>query len=112
MNAIQSHMVRPHIVLVAGGTGGHVIPALALASELARRRMEISFITDIRGKRFIPANAPAMVHQVRAATFSGRTVLARLLVPFEILAGLIKALVILRRIKPAAQAPHSRAKRT
>ncbi len=38
-----------HIVVAAGGTGGHVVPAFALAQALTRRGYEISLITDNRG---------------------------------------------------------------
>jgi UDP-N-acetylglucosamine--N-acetylmuramyl-(pentapeptide) pyrophosphoryl-undecaprenol N-acetylglucosamine transferase len=38
-----------HIVLAAGGTGGHVVPAYALAQSLTRRGYDISLITDSRG---------------------------------------------------------------
>ncbi len=38
-----------HIILAAGGTGGHVVPAYALAQSLTRRGYEISLITDSRG---------------------------------------------------------------
>ena len=37
---------KKHIVLTAGGTGGHVFPAEALAKELTGRNIDISFITD------------------------------------------------------------------
>ena len=42
------------IVLVAGGTGGHVFPALALAEELLAQENSIIFITDRRGQTYIP----------------------------------------------------------
>jgi UDP-N-acetylglucosamine--N-acetylmuramyl-(pentapeptide) pyrophosphoryl-undecaprenol N-acetylglucosamine transferase len=38
-----------HIIVAAGGTGGHVVPAYALAQALTRRGYEISLITDSRG---------------------------------------------------------------
>ena len=38
-----------HFVLAAGGTGGHLIPAFALAQELERRGHHIALITDERG---------------------------------------------------------------
>ncbi len=41
-----------HIILAAGGTGGHVVPAYALAKSLNRRGYEISLITDSRGVRY------------------------------------------------------------
>lgn len=38
-----------HFVLAAGGTGGHLIPAFALATELERRGHHVALITDARG---------------------------------------------------------------
>ena len=39
-----------HFVLAAGGTGGHLIPAFALATELDRRGHHVALITDARGE--------------------------------------------------------------
>lgn len=43
------------IILVAGGTGGHVFPALSLAQELEAQGHDILFFTDSRGARLIPS---------------------------------------------------------
>ena len=43
-------MSAPLIVLAAGGTGGHVFPAEALAGELIARGYRAALITDGRGK--------------------------------------------------------------
>ena len=51
-----------HYVLAAGGTGGHMIPAFALACELERRGHHVALITDERGAKipgkpeFLPAH--------------------------------------------------------
>ena len=51
-----------HYVLAAGGTGGHLIPAFALATELDRRGHHVALITDERGANipgkpeFLPAH--------------------------------------------------------
>ncbi|MCB2087478.1 MAG: undecaprenyldiphospho-muramoylpentapeptide beta-N-acetylglucosaminyltransferase [Sphingomonadaceae bacterium] len=51
-----------HYVLAAGGTGGHLIPAFALASELERRGHHVALVTDTRGAEipgkpdFLPAH--------------------------------------------------------
>ncbi|MFC0685165.1 undecaprenyldiphospho-muramoylpentapeptide beta-N-acetylglucosaminyltransferase [Novosphingobium clariflavum] len=42
-------LVSRHYVLAAGGTGGHLIPAFALAAELDRRGHHVALITDERG---------------------------------------------------------------
>ena len=41
---------KPLIILTAGGTGGHVYPAEALAEELEARGYRLALITDARGK--------------------------------------------------------------
>ncbi len=43
--------VQRHYILAAGGTGGHMVPAHALAHELARRGHRVALITDERGRR-------------------------------------------------------------
>ena len=51
-----------HFVLAAGGTGGHLLPAFALATELERRGHHVALITDARGAQipgkpdFLPAH--------------------------------------------------------
>ncbi len=55
-------VVSRHYVLAAGGTGGHLIPAFALAVELERRGHHIALVTDDRGAKipgkpdFLPAH--------------------------------------------------------
>ena len=44
-------MISKHFVLAAGGTGGHMIPAHALAAELIRRGHHVALITDERGAK-------------------------------------------------------------
>lgn len=54
--------VSRHFVLAAGGTGGHLIPAFALAAELDRRGHHVALVTDARGAKipgkpdFLPAH--------------------------------------------------------
>ncbi len=57
--------VSRHYVLAAGGTGGHLMPAFALASELERRGHHVALITDERGAA-IPGK-PDFLHRPRPA---------------------------------------------
>ena len=45
-------MTAKHFVLAAGGTGGHMVPAAALAAELGRRGHYVALVSDERGVRF------------------------------------------------------------
>ncbi|MDP1730011.1 MAG: undecaprenyldiphospho-muramoylpentapeptide beta-N-acetylglucosaminyltransferase [Devosia sp.] len=89
-------------VLMAGGTGGHLFPAMALAQELRRRGHVVQLMTDHRvgdyGKGF-PARE---IHIVPAATPSIRNPVKFLLAAFKIAWGTAVAWFKLREIKPDA----------
>ena len=63
--------VTRHYVLAAGGTGGHLIPAFALAIELERRGHHVALITDERGAR-LPGKPESVVAHVLPAGRIGK----------------------------------------
>ena len=60
-----------NFVLAAGGTGGHMIPAHALAAELRSRRHGVLLITDERGSRFPGLFDGVPVHILPAGRLGG-----------------------------------------
>jgi UDP-N-acetylglucosamine--N-acetylmuramyl-(pentapeptide) pyrophosphoryl-undecaprenol N-acetylglucosamine transferase len=90
------------IVLSAGGTGGHLFPAQALAQELLRRGRRIVVMTDARGTQYPTYFPGAAIEIVPAAAFSDRSKLRLMTAPFEIVAGIVVASVKLLRMRPAA----------
>jgi UDP-N-acetylglucosamine--N-acetylmuramyl-(pentapeptide) pyrophosphoryl-undecaprenol N-acetylglucosamine transferase len=90
------------IVLSAGGTGGHLFPAQALAQEMLRRGRDVVVMTDARGRNYGTAFPGARVEGVPAATFADRSPLSRVLAPFAILSGVFVGLGKLVKLKPAA----------
>jgi len=60
-----------HYVLAAGGTGGHMVPAAALAAELMRRGHSVALISDERGVRFPDLFDGIATHVVPASRFAG-----------------------------------------
>ena len=93
---------RETVVISAGGSGGHLFPAQALADELVRRGMTIVVMTDRRGTIYTKAFPQAVIETVPSAAFSDRSVVRLLTAPFEIAAGIVVALVKLNRIRPLA----------
>lgn len=69
MNSDNPKGASRHFVLAAGGTGGHMIPAFALATELEQRGHHVALITDERGAN-IPGKPDALtVHVLPAGRF-------------------------------------------
>jgi UDP-N-acetylglucosamine--N-acetylmuramyl-(pentapeptide) pyrophosphoryl-undecaprenol N-acetylglucosamine transferase len=89
------------MVLAAGGTGGHMFPALSLAAELRARGQPVVIVCDARGARYL---GPDVEHRlIQAASPTGR--LGARLAGFGRLAiGFGQSLRILRDVRPAAVA--------
>jgi len=60
-----------HYVLAAGGTGGHMVPAAALATELTRRGHHVALVSDARGVRFPGLFDGIQTHVLPAGRFAG-----------------------------------------
>jgi UDP-N-acetylglucosamine--N-acetylmuramyl-(pentapeptide) pyrophosphoryl-undecaprenol N-acetylglucosamine transferase len=65
-------MSKGVIFLAAGGTGGHLFPAEALAHDLIARGWDIHLATDDRAQRFTGSFPATKVHIIRSATIGGR----------------------------------------
>lgn len=95
-------MSKPLTVLVmAGGTGGHVFPALAVAEELRTRGHSIHWLGTARGieMRLVPA-ADIPLHLIKVEGVRGRGVTGLFKAPFLISYALGQALKLIRKINP------------
>lgn len=91
---------RGVIVLAAGGTGGHLFPAEALAHELQARGWDVHLATDARAQRFAGAFAEDHVHVIRSATIAGRNPIALLKTFWSLWQGNLDSRKLFRRLKP------------
>jgi UDP-N-acetylglucosamine--N-acetylmuramyl-(pentapeptide) pyrophosphoryl-undecaprenol N-acetylglucosamine transferase len=89
-------------VLAAGGTGGHLFPAQALAGELMRRGRRVVVMTDGRGHNYGNAFPGAEIATVPAATFAGRSLFGRIGAFGVIALGIAIALTKLLNLRPRA----------
>lgn len=90
------------IALAAGGTGGHLFPAEALAQELKRRGHAVLLVTDARGARYA-ANFPADERfEISAATPSIGGPVAKAAAAISIAGGLFTSLREFKKRKPQA----------
>jgi len=95
-------LTKSRVMVAAGGTGGHLFPAFALAEELGRRGYEVDLVTEQRGERY-DTNFPARkVYYVPSATLGGRSPQAVAKTGLTLSRGVISALRMLGEAKPAA----------
>jgi UDP-N-acetylglucosamine--N-acetylmuramyl-(pentapeptide) pyrophosphoryl-undecaprenol N-acetylglucosamine transferase len=94
--------MAPLLLIAAGGTGGHMFPAQALAEAMVARGWRVKLSTDARGARYAGGfPREVAIEQVASATFARGGVLAKALVPLRIAGGVLGALWTMLRDKPA-----------
>jgi UDP-N-acetylglucosamine--N-acetylmuramyl-(pentapeptide) pyrophosphoryl-undecaprenol N-acetylglucosamine transferase len=97
-----SAATRPLILLAAGGTGGHLFPAEALAAVLMKRGCDVRLMTDARALRYSGLFSPDMIDVVPSETIRGRNPVALAKTASFLGAGLLRAIQLIRRLQPAA----------
>ncbi|KGF70585.1 UDP-diphospho-muramoylpentapeptide beta-N-acetylglucosaminyltransferase [Hoeflea sp. BAL378] len=89
-------------LLAAGGTGGHLFPAEALAHELIARGHRVHLVTDSRAERYAGKFPASEVHIVRSATIGSKNPLKLARSLWTLFQGVREAGRLLRRIRPDA----------
>ena len=91
-----------HYVLAAGGTGGHMVPAAALAEELTRRGHRVALVSDARGVRFPGLFENVQTHVLPAGRFQMKKPQGWASAVREMWRGRAMARELYRTFKPAA----------
>ena len=91
------------IMIMAGGTGGHVFPALAVADELRSRGVDVEWFGTRRGieAELVPANNIPL-HFIEVAGVRGKGVMTLLKAPLLLLKAVSQARALLKQHRPDA----------
>lgn len=95
-------MAKGTILLAAGGTGGHLFPAEALAHELKARGWSVHLATDDRAERFAGQFPADTIHPIPSATIGSKNPLALARTFWKLWRGVRVASTVIARIRPAA----------
>lgn len=94
--------LSPKVLIMAGGTGGHVFPALTIAQELLARGSQVEWLGTRAGiEARVLADTAIRLHFISVAGLRGKSLLRKVLAPFSVLWAVIQAMKLIHRVNPA-----------
>lgn len=101
MSALERRSRRLTVLIMAGGTGGHVHPALAVAEQLRADGSEVVWLGVREGlEAELVARAGIRICYIRVSGLRGRGLLGWLLAPFKLLTPLLQSIAVIRQFRP------------
>ncbi|ACT58095.1 undecaprenyldiphospho-muramoylpentapeptide beta-N-acetylglucosaminyltransferase [Hirschia baltica] len=101
MTNLPSNDASPLVIIAAGGTGGHMFPAQAFATEMVKRGWRVGLVTDDRGMKYVENFPAEWIEQVKAATIGSKRPDKLIVSALKIKAGIGAAKKHMKRVKPA-----------
>ena len=88
-----------NILIITGGTGGHVIPAVNFFNYLEHNSNKVFLLTDYRGSKYIKEVNKKKIFKIYSSHFSGN-IFFKIKAFLKLLAGLIQSIIVFIRLKP------------
>ncbi|MCH2191498.1 MAG: undecaprenyldiphospho-muramoylpentapeptide beta-N-acetylglucosaminyltransferase [Gammaproteobacteria bacterium] len=90
-----------HILITAGGTGGHVFPALSVAKSLIAKGHKVTWLGTKRGieSRVVPESG-IEIEYISVEGLRGQSKASLVLAPFKLTRAIIEAVIVIRRLNP------------
>tara|TARA_Y100000590_G_scaffold180235_1_gene205416 strand:- start:1330 stop:2409 length:1080 start_codon:yes stop_codon:yes gene_type:complete len=88
------------IIFAAGGTGGHIFPAINLMKHFFDKGYKVLLVTDQRGSNFINSFSKFNSHIIKTETLTNKNILKKIYSIFIILYSLLKSIFIINKEKP------------
>ena len=89
------------IIFTAGGTGGHIFPAINLMKHFFEKGYKVLLVTDNRGNNFIKNYSEFRFYILKSATVTNKNLFKKFLSFLVILYSIIKSVIILKKEKPS-----------
>jgi len=90
------------VLIMAGGTGGHVFPALAAADVLLRKGLRVQWLGTARGiEADLVPKAGIPLHFISVSGLRGKGLAAQIAAPFRVARAVWQALQLLKRVNPS-----------
>ena len=88
------------IIFTAGGTGGHIFPAINLMKNFSEKGYKVLLVTDSRGEIFIKNYSELKSYTIKTSTLTNKNLIQKISSIFIILHSMLKAAFILKKEKP------------